>query len=275
MTRGPDGRCDMPMNGNVIVTVTANESANGSGSVITVTIVTVVIVVTAETVIASASGSGNAAVMTMAHGVAADGKIANVPEIMTGNVVVEVTPVLLIRLEKYYDGEAADATRTVGGNDVSEMRDLIWHKATTAMNMKAVYDHRRPWEEHPLRHHPRLLSREALRMNDDLAVDETAIVSATEIEHGIEITIVRVAAVVVAAAVVIASVDEQETKEEAMEMEEVEEECAWAVRANGLDGGCKINGMFQLTCVSFLVFHLILSTTLLLCSKLSSSSSYA
>lgn len=262
MTRGPDGRCDMPMNGNVIVTVTANESANGSGSVITVTIVTVVIVVTAETVIASGNGSGNvnAVVMTMGHGVAADGKIANVPETMTGNVVVEVTPVLLIRLEKYYDGEAADATRTVGGNDVSEMRDLIWHKATTAMNMKAVYDHRRPWEEHPLRHHPRLLSREALRMNDDLAVDETAIVSATEIEHGIEITIVRVAAVVVAAAVVIASVDEQETKEEAMEMEEVEEECAWAVRANGLDGGCKINGMFQLTCVSFLVFHLILST---------------
>ena len=275
MTRGPDGRCDMPMNGNVIVTVTANGSANGSGSgsVITVTIVTVVIVVTAETVIASASGSGNAAVMTMAHGVAADGKIANVPEIMTGNVVVEVTPVLLIRLEKYYDGEAADATRTVGGNDVSGMRDLIWHKATTAMNMKAVYDHHRPWEEHPLRHLPRHLSREALRMNDDLAVDETAIVSATEIERGIEITIVKVAAAA-AAAVVIASVDEQETKE-AMEMEEVEEECAWAVRANGLDGGCKINGMFQLTCVSFLVFHLILSTTLLLCSKLSSSSSYA
>ena len=273
MTRGPDGRCDMPMNGNVIVTVTANESANGSGSVITVTIVTVVIVVTAETVIASASGSGNAAVMTMAHGVAADGKIANVPEIMTGNVVVEVTPVLLIRLEKYYDGEAADATRTVGGNDVSGMRDLIWHKATTAMNMKAVYDHHRPWEEHPLRHLRHLLSREALRKNDDLAVGETAIVSATEIERGIEITIVKVAAAA-AAAVVIASVDEQETKE-AMEMEEVEEECAWAVRANGLDGGCKINGMFQLTCVSFLVFHLILSTTLLLCSKLSSSSSYA
>ena len=251
MTRGPDGRCDMPM--------------NGIGSVITVTTVTV------ATVIASGNGSesANVVVMTMGHGVAADGKIANVPETMTGNVVVEVTPVLLIRLEKYYDGEAADATRTVGGNDVSEMRDLIWHKATTAMNMKVVYDHHRPWEEHPLRHLRHLLSREALRKNDDLAVGETAIVSATEIEHGIEITIARVAAAVVAAAAAVtASVDEQETKEEDMAMEEVEEECAWAARANGLDGGCKSNGMFQLTCV-FSCLSFDLSTTLLLCSKLS------
>ena len=249
MTQGPNngGRC-----GNVIETVTANESANGIGSVTTVTTVTVATVI--------ATVSANAVVTTMGHGVVVDGKIANVPETMTGNVVVEVMPVLLIRLEKSYDVEAADATKTVGGSDVSEMRHPTWHKAITAMNMKVVYDHHRPWEEHPLRHLRHLLSREALRKNDDLAVGETAIVSATEIEHGIEITIVRVAAVVVAAAVVIASVDEQETKEEAMEMEEVEEECAWAVRANGLDGGCKINGMFQLTCVSFLVFHLILST---------------
>lgn len=234
------GRCDMPMNGNVTVTVTANESANGIGSVITVTTVTVATVIASG----SASVSVNAVEMTMGHGVAADGKIANVPETMTGNVVVEVTPVRLIRPEKYYDGEAVDATRTVGGRDVSEMRDLIWHKAITAMNMKAVYDHHRPWEEHPLRHHPRLLSQEAQRKNDDLAVGETAIVSATEIEHEIEITIARVAAAAVAA-VVIASVDEQETKEEDMAKEEVEEECAWAVRANGLDGGCNLMACFN------------------------------
>ena len=256
MTQGPNngGRC-----GNVIETVTANESANGIGSVTTVTTVTVATVI--------ATVSANAVVTTMGHGVVVDGKIANVPETMTGNVVVEVMPVLLIRLEKSYDVEAADVTRTAGGSDVSEMRHPTWHKAITATNMKVVYDHHRPWAEHPRRH---LLSREALRKNDDLAVGETAIVSATEIEHGIEITIARVAAAVVAAAAAVtASVDEQETKEEDMAMEEVGEECAWAVRANGLDGGCKINGMFQLTCVSFLVFHLILSTTLLLCSKLS------
>lgn len=234
------GRCDMPMNGNVIVTVTANESANGIGSVITVTTVTV------ATVIASGNGSesANVVVMTMGHGVAADGKIVNVPVTMTGNVAVEVTPVRLIRLAKYYDGEAAGVTRIVGGRDASEMRELIWHKVITAMNMKVVYDHHRPWEEHPLRHHPRLLSQEAQRKNDDLAVGETAIVSATEIEHEIEITIARVAAAAVAA-VVIASVDEQETKEEDMAKEEVEEECAWAVRANGLDGGCNLMACFN------------------------------
>lgn len=258
MTKGPNngGRC-----GNVIETVTANESANGIGSVTTVTTVTVATVI--------ATVSANAVVTTMGHGVVVDGKIANVPETMTGNVVVEVMPVLLIRLEKSYDVEAADATKTVGGSDVSEMRHPTWHKAITAMNMKVVYDHHRPWEEHPLRHLRHLLSREALRKNDDLAVGETAIVSATEIEHGIEITIARVAAAVVAAAAAVtASVDEQETKEEDMAMEEVEEECAWAARANGLDGGCKSNGMFQLTCV-FSCLSFDLSTTLLLCSKLS------
>ena len=162
----------------------------------------------------------------------------------TENEAAEVT---LSPHEKYCVGQAA--AKLVVGSVANETTEPIWPPAA-AMSMKAVCDpHRRPWEQ-PVLHllHPYLPQ----------AVDG----SVTAIDHANETT-VKAAAVAVEA--VIASVDVPVTMEAHMVKEEVVvvvvvdevvEECGWAVRASDLDGACKhifLSSPF-FSCVFFFFF---------------------
>lgn len=177
----------------------------------------------------------------------------------TENEAAEVT---LSPHEKYCVGQAA--AKLVVGSVANETTEPIWPPAA-AMSMKAVCDpHRRPWEQ-PVLHllHPYLPQ----------AVDG----SVTAIDHANETT-VKAAAVAVEA--VIASVDVPVTMEAHMVKEEVVvvvvvdevvEECGWAVRASDLDGACKhifLSSPF-FSCV-FFFFFLILSTYIMHVSVLES-----